>query len=337
MKLNVMWKVARSGRMGALRSLTGVMSEYTRACFLVAAARAGLLKALSDGPLPLERLAARLESGALPELAAWLDVGVAVGELGQGARGYRLVGTLSRALADQKNDDVLAMLEELTGLHQRLVVDSPALLRENKRLSLADQPGDVVARSSRLLEPFVEAALAAVVPRRGPFRVLEAGCGSGTYLRHMTELNPELEVVGLELQPQVADQARENLERWGVTKRASVLCEDVRDHEPDGTFDLVTLHNNIYYFPTEERPSLLSHARNFLCPGGKLLATTATRGGSASVSVLNLWGAMTEGCGPLPTPEELCAALAQAGFAPVRSENLAAPFERFHAFYATRS
>ena len=134
----------------------------------------------------------------------------------------------------------------------------------------------------------------------------------------------------------MAEQARENLRRWGVSQRADVCTEDVRDRKPDGGFDLVTLHNNIYYFRVDDRAQLLAHLRGFLRPRGTLLCTTATRGGSPSVSVLNLWGALTEGCGPLPTPEELCATLRQAGFADASSENLAAPFEQFHAFYATR-
>ena len=336
MNLNAIWQVAKSGRMGALRSLAGVMSEYTRACFLVAAAHAGVLRSLAGGPLSLEQLAARLgaREGAQAELAAWLDVGVSVGELGVGPHGYRLEGALARAVADAENDDVLAMLEELTDLHQRLVFDAPGLVQRSERLSLSDQRGDVVARSSRMLEPFVRAALERVVPKRGAFRVLEVGCGSGTYLRHMTEQNPELQVVGLELQPVVAEQARENLRRWGVSQRADVCTEDVRDRKPDGSFDLVTLHNNIYYFRVDDRAQLLAHLRGFLRPRGTLLCTTATRGGSPSVSVLNLWGALTEGCGPLPTPEELCATLRQAGFADASSENLAAPFEQFHAFYA---
>lgn len=338
MRLDVLWKVARSGRVGALRSLTGVMSEYTRACFLVAAARAGVLARLARGPLPAERLAAEHEGdpASAKDLAAWLDVGVSLGELSRGAEGYRLRGALARALAEDANDDVLAMLEELTSLHQRLVLESPGLLRHGRRLTLADQAGDVIARSSRMLEPFVEAALSSVVPRRGALRVLEVGCGSGTYMRFMTRRNPSLVVVGLELQPEVAAQARTNLVAWGVAERASVRVGDLRGEAPDEAFDLVTLHNSIYYFPVEERSAVLAHAARFLRPGGQLLVTTATRGGSPGTSVLNLWGVMTEGCGQLPTPAELLADLARAGLARPRAENLAAPLERFHAFYARR-
>jgi 4-hydroxy-2,2'-bipyrrole-5-carbaldehyde O-methyltransferase len=336
MRLDVLWKVARSGRVGTLRSLTGVMSEFTRACFLVSAARAGVLAGLAEGPLALEGLATKIEIGELEQLAAWLDVGVALGELGHAHGEYWLKGTLARALADARNDDMLAMLEELTSLHHRIVLDSPVLLGKHTRLSLADQPGDVVARSSRLVEPFIEAALEQVVLRQGPLHVLEVGCGSGTYMHKMTARNPELRVLGLELQPEVADQARQTLERWGVKERATVEAGDVRAREPDGSFDLVTLHNNIYYFPVAERVGVLRHLHGFLKPNGTLVVTTATRGGSPSSSVLNLWGVMTEGCGQLPTPAELCDDLAKAGFADVRSENLAAPVERFHAFYATR-
>lgn len=339
MRLDVVWKVARSGRAGALHALTGVMSEFTRACFLVVASRAGVLGELAEGPRSLEDIAARMgvPEAASSELAAWLEVGVASKELGRDGRTYRLEGTLARGLADARNDDMLAMLEELTGLHQKLIVESPAKLAQNARFTLADQPGDVVARSSRLLEPFIEAAIAEVVPREGALRVLEVGCGSGTYVRKMTERNRALHVLGLELQPEVAEQARANLARWGVGDRATVVTGDVRDREPDGSFDLVTLHNNIYYFPVASRVDVLRHLGKFSRPRGRLLVTTATRGGSPSLAVLNLWGVMTEGCGQLPTPEEMCDDLVRAGFTDVHAENLAAPLERFHAFYATRA
>ena len=337
MNVAAMWKVIGSGRVGALRSLASVMGEYTRACCLVAAARAGVLARLAGGPQTLEQLGVALESGALDEVRAWLDVGVALGELRRDARGYRLRGTLARALAEAKNDDLLAMLEELTDLHHRLVLETPARAKRGARFALADHASDVIARSSRLLEPFVEAAIARAVPAAGPVRVLEVGCGSGTYLRFMSERNPELRAVGLDLSAAVIEQARANLAAWGVADRVSVARCDLREHAPDAPYDLVTLHNNIYYFPTAERVAVLSRVRELLAPNGSVLLTTATPGGSPSGTVLNLWGAMTEGCGPLPEPRELLEQMGRAGFASCRAEDLMGPLDRFHAFYGART
>jgi SAM-dependent methyltransferase len=78
--------------------------------------------------------------------------------------------------------------------------------------------------------------------------------------------------------------------------------DDVRTRAPHADFDLATLHNNIYYFPVVERVAVLRHVQAFLKPGGRLLVTTVCRGPGVAVDILNLWGAMTSGCGRLPAP-----------------------------------
>jgi SAM-dependent methyltransferase len=143
--------------------------------------------------------------------------------------------------------------------------------------------------------------------------------------------------VGLELQPDVACQARANLEAWGVSDRVRIETQDLRDRPAEPAFDLVTLHNNIYYFPVPERVTVLRHAASFLVPGGKLLVTTTCRGGSPSGAVLDLWGEMTEGCGGLPEPGALCGQMREAGLAMVTSRNVGAPLERFFSFVGSRA
>lgn len=94
---------------------------------------------------------------------------------------------------------------------------------------------------------------------------------------------------------------------------------------------MVTLHNNIYYFPFQSRPGLLAFVRGFLKPGGRLLLTTGCRGGSIFMELLNLWGAATEGCGRLPDPGEMVEQLKQGGFTSVTATRLY-PFDSFYFF-----
>lgn len=79
---------------------------------------------------------------------------------------------------------------------------------------------------------------------------------------------------------------------------------------------------------------VLRHVRGFLKPGGRLLLTTWCQGGGMGASLLNLWGAMTEGCGRLPTVAEMEAQLKQAGFLDATRRNLI-PGETFCAFIGT--
>jgi SAM-dependent methyltransferase len=325
----------RSGELPLLLRTGRLVAPVYRANFLAAAARSGLLRLLAAGPAPAARIAKELGipedgTGALEE---WLAVGVRLRELARGPQGYALRGRLAKSFARPERDAVLAFLEEGVSLHPRLLAEAPALLRAGRTLTLADQEGEMIARSSRILEPVVREAIDEALPERGALRLLEVGCGSGVHVRYAAERNPELSALCLELQPAVAERARENLRAWGLAARAEVRTGDVRGLEPRPEFDLVTLHNNVYYFRVEDRVALLATMRRWLRPGGRILLTTACRGGALGAQLLSLWGALTEGCGRLPDPTELVAQLVGAGFHDASARKLApdGSFQRFLA------
>lgn len=220
-------------------------------------------------------------------------------------------------------------------------MDGPALtilpqrLREGRLLTLADGKGEIVARSSRTLEPLICEAIDAIVPATGTFRLLDVGCGSGTYMHYAASRNPGLSAMGIELQPEVAAFARENMHRWGMERRATVESGDVRARTPSADFDAAMLNNNIYYFPVEKRVELLRHLMGFLKPGGRLLVTTACLARNVFSGLLDVWGAGCEGCGRLPAPDELIAQMREAGFADAR-EHVLIPLGPAYAFIARR-
>ena len=327
------FKLWKSGQLALPTRLTRLMQPVYRAAFLATAAQQGILRRLAAGPVPLPQLAADLtsEPGGLEALEAWLQIGVQTGELRFDGQGYSLRGKLARDLAQDHNDAWAAFLEEGVTLHYQLLMELPGRLRENRPFTLDDQDGELIARSSRLMEPLIFKAIDGVVPSAGPVRLLEVGCGSGTYIRYAAQRNPELQALGIELQPEVAEMARGNLAAWGLTPRAAVETVDLRDFSPEPIYDVATLHNNIYYFPTAERVAVLAHLRSFLKPGGRLLLTTGCRGGSIFIGMLNLWGAATAGCGPLPLPSEMQEQFRQAGFQGVTAQKLY-PFETYFAF-----
>jgi SAM-dependent methyltransferase len=254
-----------------------------------------------------------------------------LGELGGGPEGYVLRSRLARRLADPAHDAGAAMVQEGGTLHPRWILETPRRLRTGARFTLADQDGALVARSSRVLEPIVGEAVDDVVPPRGRVRLFEIGCGTGIYIHRAATRNAELSALGLDLQPDAAALARANVEAWGLSGRVTIEVGDVRERPPRPEFDLVTLHNNIYYFPVGERVDLLRHVRAFLDRGGRLLLTTLCLGPGVAVDILNLWGAMTAGCGRLPTPAEMITQMEQAGFTAVRRTSLI-PRDSFYAF-----
>lgn len=327
----------RDGRLRPLLSIGAALKPFYKLTFLAAAGESGLLSLLAHGPVTFESIAAHVcaQGQGREALEAWLQMGVRLKLLTLGGGGYALRG-VAAALARPENDAAVAMVEEVVGLHHELIAETLPKVRGGDLFTLADQDGELIARSSRILEAFQADAIQRTFPKQGSTRLLEIGCGSGVYLKHAGAANPALTAVGVELQPAVAEAARTNLRNWGLEGRVSVETGDIREKTPSELFDIATLYNNIYYFPVEERAALLKHIAGFLKPRGFLLLTTCCKGGSLGSEALNLWGAATAGCGRLPSEDELVGQLQEAGYRSVRAMNLL-PGDRFVAFQAFRA
>jgi protein-L-isoaspartate O-methyltransferase len=336
MKLSTLAKLIADGQFPAMLKMLKTCNELYRACFITTALSQGIYGRFVDGRSCLERLCEGMDQEFSREgLRAWLELGVSLGELKRVGNEYQIKGRLSKALIQDKNDGYAALLEEIVKYHYEYVINTPSRLKEQRRFPFDESSGELIARSSRVSEPLILEAVDAVVPRKGDFHLLEVGCGSGVYVHRACERNPDLRAVGLELQQTVADFARKNIASWGLEDRVSIEHCDVRDYQGSQEFDLITLHQNIYYFPVADRVVLARHLIDLLKPGGKVLLTTIGQGGNPSTQVLNIWVSTTEGYGPLPDPDELCRQFREAGFAEVKSKRLI-PFESFWSFVAAK-
>lgn len=94
-------------------------------------------------------------------------------------------------------------------------------------------------------------------------RVLEVGCGRGGF---RSNLAPDAEVWGIEMVPDVAQQARGVLHRVLVGRFA-----DVEAQLPQSYFDLVICNDVIEHMP-DDREFLLS-LRRYIAPGGSLMGS----------------------------------------------------------------
>ncbi|MFE7720685.1 SAM-dependent methyltransferase [Nocardia rhizosphaerihabitans] len=333
MKLSTLTKAHAAGSLPLLLSLArSFATPLYRASFLVAALDQGVLQELSGGARDVDAIADAVGIvGDRRLLRAWLDLGVRLGELGISEGSYRLASRRARALARPRNDAVAAALEELVRFHLPVLLNGPAMVRSGARLTMSDQDGSIIARSSRIVQPFLEEAVEGVLARTGPVHLLEIGCGSGVYVRHAASLNPGLTAVAIDFQAEVVAEAVANLALWGLADRVEVRCSDAREFASAEPFDIVTMHNNIYYFAVEERTELLERVRSLLKPGGRLLLTSACRGGNLSTEVLGLWFEFADFGGPLPDATELAQQLKDAGFADVEVRRLI-PGEQFFSF-----
>ena len=336
MKLSTFIKLMTSGQSALLVGWLKTGNEFYRACFISAALSRGVYENFIDGKASFEHLCEKMAVSNREGLRAWLELGVSLGELKRTGNEYQIKGKISRALLNPVNDAFKALLEEVVSYHYIYVMDTPTMLRKHEWFPFDEEPGELVARSSRVSEPFIFEAVDAVIPRQGDFQVLEVGCGSGIYIQRACTRNPVLRAVGLELQEKVAAVARRNIEAWGLENRATIEHADVRNYSTSQKFDLVTLHQNIYYFPVQERENLFRHLKEYLKPGGQVLLTSVCQGGGPGIQGLNIQVSTTEGLSPLPDPDQLCQQLKAAGFVDVKAWRLM-PFESFWAFRASKA
>ncbi|AOZ02121.1 hypothetical protein BKK81_22675 [Cupriavidus sp. USMAHM13] len=338
MNLATLRKLIFEKNLPAMLRLDGQARHLYRSAFATSAGASGVLALLARGPSRADAIASHmgLDAGQLPAVEAWLECGVKAGELARRDGRYRLRGRLSRMLADGGNATLGALFEEVSRYHYDAILQAPQRLRSAQRYTLADQDGVLIARASRILEPLVEEAVDwafAALPASNA-SVLEVGCGAGHYLGYMLSRRPGLRLVALDFQQEVADAARQVLAMSGwsgadvAVEHADILAFDTTER-----FDLVTLHNNIYYFGGERRAALLRKVRSLLKPRGRLLLTTSCRGGSAAIAALHLWWKLSEVTDGLPERGAMRQMLREHGFDAVEDKRVL-PGESYFAFLA---
>lgn len=302
-----------------------------RAAFLTAASSSGMLHWLAVRPCDVESLAAQLQISDKRLLKLWLDAGVRLGDFYERYGCYGLKSRSAKLLSRARHDAIAAGLEEVLRYHVPALLNGPQMLREGDRFSMSDQNGAVIARSTRVVQPLVEQAVAGVLDRKSAVRLLEIGCGTGIYVKYAAERNPRLTALAVDLQDDVVELATRNMRDWQLQDRVEVRQADLRDLQLEPVFDLITMHNNIYYFPDSERVEILRKVRGMLAPGGKFLLTSSCQGGHVSLDMLNLWLEYADFGGPLPQADRMVEQFAQAGFSDVRAGRVV-PGEQFRAF-----
>ncbi|MFT4241871.1 MAG: protein-L-isoaspartate O-methyltransferase [Acidovorax sp.] len=119
---------------------------------------------------------------------------------------------------------------------------------------------EAVRQGHSMLQPRVEARILQDLRILPTDRVLEIGAGSGymaALLAHRAE-----RVVSLEIHPELADMARQNLRNAGVQNADVYQADGAQGAIPDGPFDVIVLSGSVAEVPA----ALLSHLKD----GGRL-------------------------------------------------------------------
>jgi SAM-dependent methyltransferase len=340
MRVKTLASLVRGGKALVLLRLKTMFTTFYRVCFLACLADSVVLERLSRGAVSEEDLSGG--PGADPTLRsaaqAWLYLGVRLGVLRKDAAGYSLRGFLARRLAAPGNDAIRALVREVACLHHLHILQAPGMLEKGLLFDPARQNaeyGDLIAQSSRTLEPFIFELIDRFFPASGPVRLLEAGCGHAGYIRYAAQRNASLSAVGLEIDDAVAKSACHAIRERGLEGRVQIVEADVRAYHSPEPFDILTLYNNIYYFPVEERVGTLGHLLGLLRPGGRIVITTGCLNGSIEFELVNLIHAGTRGWGRLPENVEMLRQMEDAGFERCEAVELI-PGNGYYAFIGHR-
>jgi len=311
-----------------MRQLSPVLRDWeamVRMHFLYAAKEGGLIQALRK-PSTKEELITRLEVKSPEILEALLALGLSCGEISTDDNRYFLSGKRVKALAGDNGDTVAALVQGNVTYYNAIFREAPDRMKEGSKGDYLDDIGEVIARYSKIVEPFLSGLVLSKVKRHGSMRYLDIGCGSGIYLRKAAKTNPHLQAVGIEMDAQVIEKTCQDLKEWGIAERVDLIQGDIRTPpvELDGPFDLITFFNAVYYFSESERKSLFFKFRNLLSAGGQLVIVSSFRAekmdiGSAN---LNMVTSSINGCTPLPTVKEILSLLKESGYNRTGAERL---------------
>lgn len=335
MKSSVLISLLRGGGLRARLTLARDLKGFLRLQFLGTTSELGLLEALRS-PRSADEIRAELGIVDLAVLTTLLDLGVALGALSCSDDRYSLASSGARALATAKGGPLEAAVLELIDYHAECYRRLSSHLHTGEQGNYLADRADLIARSSRIVEPALADYVRRSLGKAGPApKVLEIGCGSGVYLLHTARANPGATGFGIDADAGIADSVRGLLARNALESRFSVLCgrglEPLSDRED--RFDVVTLYNNVYYFTREERRQLFEEIRRRLSPSGSLHVASMLHGPTPASLNLSLVLAVTRGSQRLPTHEELMDDLGAAGFSTITQERLI-PIEPFVAVAA---
>ena len=123
--------------------------------------------------------------------------------------------------------------------------------------------------------------LADFVNTSGLRRGIDLGCASGAAMLLLLNRSPGLSMTGLEIVPEAAELARENLALNGLEARGEIITGDIRDHRAlfrAGAFDLVVC-NPPYFSPesgaVSPNPDRAAARSELLCTLPELCAASA--------------------------------------------------------------
>lgn len=197
--------------------------------------------------------------------------------------------------------DVLALLEQV---RREDFVPAPlkALAFTDMMIPLLADTDEAMRKGWCMLEPKMEARLLQDVAPRAHEKVLEVGAGSG-YMAALLASQAQ-RVISLEIHPELARMARENLQRAGVRNAEVREADGAKGLSAEGPFDVILLSGSVAEVPQALLAQLKVGGRLAAIVGGEpvMRATFVTRTGEAAYSTTQPWDTLAPRLANFPEP-----------------------------------
>lgn len=261
-------------RLRHARRLSSSLDGLARVPLLVAGLRLGLFEALRT-PQSAESVAGRLGLGG-EVVASWARVLHAHGWLQRRDTQYEITPSILWLLDAPEGPALHALLDYAVDTLAPRLARLPELMKQGERAPrVTPQEAHRIASISRLAEPRALRALRSVPGVRRAKRVLDIGCGQGSYLAAFLRRYRDAQGIGVEVDPGVAEEARRALREAEVDRRSEIHIGDFRTLDlPVRRFDLILLNHDLIYFPVAEYAALFARVRDHLGDEGVVAIQT---------------------------------------------------------------
>jgi SAM-dependent methyltransferase len=246
-----------------------IASGFMASKFLFAASEFGFFDALEDSPADLAALAAR--TGLTTRSARILADGcVALGLLEKQVDTYANSAEAAAFLTRGGLAPGMRFWDQISYLSWASFAQTLAHGPQQSAVELPPALQQVMLAGIEAITAGPTAALVASVDVREHRRLLDLGCGNGSWSTALLRANPNLSATLVDL-PVAIGATRAHVSESGLADRVTIQGADVlTDALPHG-HDLVMVNNLLHYFDPDTNNSLLAKVARVSEPGTRLL------------------------------------------------------------------